>query len=391
LKERKYKIALVANSTWNFYNFRLNVLKAMVENGYEVVIISPADEYLEFLLEKLSVRHIPLRHLDRKGINPVRELLLFRELKKIYQEESPDLIFHYTIKPNIYGSLAAGKLRIRSIAVTTGLGYAFTHSNVISFSARLLYKIALKHSRQVWFLNEDDKSVFLENGLISEEKAKVLRGEGVDTDYFSPIPSTRDHSDTKMIFLLSARMIFDKGIREFVDAVSLLNKKGYNVEGVLVGFLDEDNPKSIPMDLIKKWQSNGSINFLGKTADIRPYIANADCVVLPSFYREGIPRILLEASSMEKPIITSDQVGCKEVVDDNITGLICKKRDVKSLVAAMEKMLLMSPDERTRMGRSGRLKTIKEFDDQLIISTYLHVLAQFNIANKESLALNGTS
>ncbi len=289
-------------------------------------------------------------------------------LYRLYQQIAPDFIIHYTIKPNIYGSLAAKWAGIPSIAITTGLGYTFVNDNWVAKAARGLYKLAFRFPKEVWFLNEDDRQVFLKHRLVSEDKAVLLHGEGVDLTHFAPQAKSVD--DGKVRFLLIARMLWDKGVGEYVEAARIVRQKHPKAVFQLLGACGVANPSVIERAQIAQWEQEGLVEYLGTTADVRPVIANADCVVLPS-YREGIPRTMIESSAMAKPLIVTAVPGCRDVVLPGQTGYLCPVKDATALAACCEKIILMSPETRAEMGAAGRRFMADIFDENLVIEQYL--------------------
>lgn len=354
----------------------MNLVKAILERDYDVVLISPEDEYLEPLLGKINVRHITLHHLKRKGTNPAKELRLLGELKRIYQAERPDLIIHFTIKPNIYGNYVAKLLNIRSICVVTGLGYVFLHETYFSRIAKQLYKYSFNRSDLVVFENKDDKDLFIEQNLVNPEKATYVKGCGVNLDYYKPLLDIKK-STNKTIFTFIGRLMYDKGIGEFITAAEELKHKYSNVEFWLVGEIDGGNPASIGNQQLIEWVENGIVKYFGHIKDIRPLIEKSDCVVLPS-YREGMSRLLTEAIAMEKPVISSDTPGCKDIVDDGENGFLVPIKNADALVEAFERFLQLDEIQRRSMGRKGRQKAIAEFDDQMIARQFLSFIDSFN-------------
>jgi glycosyltransferase involved in cell wall biosynthesis len=361
------KIAFVGNELWSMYNFRGGVIKALKEKGYDITIITPKDNRID-ITKELNVKFIEIP-LERKGTNPLNDLKYLLNLYKIYKKNKFDLIFHYTIKPNIYGSIAAGLLKIPSIAVTTGLGYVFLVNNFTSKVAKFLYKISLRFAKKVWFLNLDDKNEFLKNKIIRENIADILPGEGVNTEKFKPRSSNELKKD-KIIFLMIARVLWDKGFKEYVEAAEKILKKYNNVEFQLLGPIDNGNPSGVKKEIIEDYVQKEVINYLGVTSDVTKYIVKCDCIVLPSF-REGIPRVLLEAASMEKALITTNNVGCKEVVEDGYNGFLCKVKDSNDLANKMEKFINLPEEEKIKLGKNGREKVIKEFDEKIVIEKYI--------------------
>ena len=372
------KILLIANSTWNFYNFRLNIIDALIEKGFEVVLISPQDEYLHALLELKRIRHIPLRQLDRKGTNPWQESKLFMELFQIYRAEKPQLVIHYTIKPNIYGNLAARALGIKSICVVTGLGYVFLHDTLYNKLAKLLYKKSFSKADLVLFENNDDRDLFVAQGLVPAHNSDYLNGCGVNPEHYKPLLEI-NHSGSKSIFTFIGRLMHDKGIIEFINAAKKLSSKYDNVEFWLVGEIDSGNPSSITDTMLCNWIETGIVKYFGQLKDVRPIIQKSDCVVLPS-YREGMSRLLTEAISMEKPVISSDTPGCKQIVDVGRNGFLVPVRDTKALILAIEKFLKLTESERRSMGKAGRQKAMREFDDRLIAAQFVSLIDKVRLS-----------
>jgi glycosyltransferase involved in cell wall biosynthesis len=284
------------------------------------------------------------------------------------RRERPDVFIGYTVKPNVYGSMAANHLGIPVINNITGLGAAFIKESFLTRIVRKLYRVSLRNSRKVFFQNQDDRRYFIESGLSTPDVADLLPGSGIDLEHFSSraIPSSTDEEQEQFRFLLIARMLWDKGVGEFIEAARQLRKKYPHVEFCLLGFLDVQNPTAISREQIQAWVEEGIVNYLGVTDDVRPEIDNADCIVLPS-YREGTPRTLLEAAAMAKPIIATDAVGCREVVDHETNGFLCKLCDADDLAEKMEQMLEMPNEARREMGRHGRARVEQRFDEQFVI------------------------
>nr|AXL05126.1 undecaprenyl-phosphate alpha-N-acetylglucosaminyl 1-phosphate transferase [Aeromonas hydrophila] len=371
----KKKLAFVANTAWSMFNFRHGLLSRLIYDGYQLTIIAPRDEFSD-KLQKMGCAVVDLP-MEAKGTNPLQELKLIYTLYRIYQQITPDFIIHYTIKPNVYGSFAAKIAGIPSLAITTGLGYTFVNDNFIAKIARQLYKMAFRYPKEVWFLNEDDRQAFLAYSLVRENKAKLLHGEGVNVSHFSPIPSASDNNSTT--FLLVARMLWDKGIGEYIEAARVIKSKYPKTHFQLLGACDVPNPSLISREQISIWESEGIVEYLGTTDDVRTVIANVDCVVLPS-YREGIPRTMLEAAAMAKPLIVSDAPGCKDVVINGKTGFLCKVKNRDSLAAAMELIINQSTQEHVDMGVAGRNLVLQKFDEQVVIKKYIDMLSRYNLS-----------
>ena len=379
LKDHNQKtIAIVINTSWNIFNFRLTLMKSLREKGYRVVAIAPRDKYSEKIEQEGFEYHNI--NMNNKGTNPVEDAKLVYAFYKLYKEIEPDVILQYTIKPNIYGSIAAGRLGIPVISTITGLGTVFLKDSFSSKLAKFLYKVALKVPKKVFYQNAHDRELFVESKLVKEEKTDLLHGSGIDTERFKPSETIKEKKET-LQFLFIARLVKDKGIVEYVRAAEIVQNSDHQslitnhpkIEFCILGPFYPGNPTAISEDQMKIWEEEGAVKYLGESDDVMSVINEADCIVLPS-YREGLSRVLLEAASMAKPIITTDVPGCREVVDDGVNGYLCEVKDVDSLAMQMEKMLLLSDDERREMGRKGREKVMSEFDGQLVIRKYLDTI-----------------
>ncbi len=337
-----------------------------MENGHEVIAVAPYDLYAK-QLEALGCKFLELK-MDNEGTSPVSDALLLLRYWLLLRREKPGLFLGFTIKPNVYGSLAANKLGIPVINNIAGLGAVFIRGGWLVQLVQWLYRVALVRSVKVFFQNPDDRQLFLDLRLVKAKVAELLPGSGVDLQRFSLEPMPVANSNFR--FLLIARMLRDKGVSEFVQAARMLRDRWPYVEFCLLGFVDVKNPAAISRSEVESWVAKGFVKYLGVSDDVRNEIAFADCVVLPS-YREGTPRSLLEAAAMGRPIITTDAVGCREVVDHEVNGYLCKLRDAEDLAKMMNQMLLLSPEERTVMGSRGRAKMEAEFDEQIVISKYL--------------------
>jgi glycosyltransferase involved in cell wall biosynthesis len=372
LSDPEKLIAFVSNSAWSLYNFRLDVIRHLHQNGYNILVIAPDDEYSSLLIQE-GCEYISI-DFNNRSENPLLDLSLYNQLKKIYSKKRPALIFHYVIKPNIFGSLAAASCNLKSVAVITGLGYSFAKKNWLYKIVRWLYKRALRKSHEVWFLNNEDAKAFISEKIVDIKRMKVLPGEGVNTDYFSPDSEGHDRNDSTFTFLMGTRLLKSKGIAVYADAARIVRNKGYEVNFELIGFFEKNHPDSIPEEDLTKWENEGLIQYHGFAKDVRTHLKNADCFVFPSSYNEGVPRCLMEAASMELPIITSLNRGCKEVVLNNSNGYVCNLNDPFDVADKMEKMINLSADERTRMGKNGRALVIKKFNVQSVICEYERTL-----------------
>lgn len=378
-KKNKYCIAIVANATWNIYNFRLNILDLLLEKGFNVYVVAPVDKYIFYKEEFPEVKHIPVKNLDRDGTNPIREIILIKEFIKIYRKINPDIVLHYTVKPNIYGGIAAGYLKIPSIAVVTGLGYAFIHNGILKTITKILYKVSTRFHSKIIFENTDDRELFINYKLLPEKKGVSIKGCGVDIDYFSPSQKyssnniTKNKKNKKLIFTFIGRLLYDKGVVEFVEAAKLIKSKFDNVEFWILGEIDKDNPAMVQEEDLIRWVRNKTVIYHGFKENVKKYIAKSDCIVLPS-YREAIARTITEGMAMEKPVIATDTAGCKEAIDDRINGFLVPIREIDSLAIAMERIITMSEEERNIMGKNGRTKAVREFDDNLIAENIYRII-----------------
>lgn len=366
------KILIALNTAWNLVNFRSSLIAALVQSGYEVVTVAPKDEYAK-RLPALGCRYVPLP-MDNKGTHPGRDALLLWRFFSLLRHERPDVLLSYTIKPNVYGSLAAHMLGIPVVNNIAGLGAVFIKGGWLMRLVRSLYTLALSRSAKVFFQNDDDRRMFVEEGLVRREATDLLPGSGIDLQRYSPNPASK--SDSAVIrFLLIARMLWDKGVSEYVAAALMIKQRHANVEFCLLGFLDVENPAAISRTQMDDWVAENIVSYLGVTDDVRPFIADADCVVLPS-YREGTPRTLLEAAAMGRPIVATDAVGCREVVEDGVNGFLCRVGDADDLADKMEQMIALSPEQRAEMGRRGREKMERQFDEKIVIQKYLDTIRE---------------
>jgi glycosyltransferase involved in cell wall biosynthesis len=367
------KIIVNVNSAWNLFNFRAGLIVDLIEAGYEVVAVAPSDDNVP-KLELLGCRFVNLE-MDNQGTNPFRDLLLLWRYWKLFLNEKPDLCLFYTVKPNIFGSLASTFCGVPFVNNVAGLGSVFISGGWLKRVIQTLYKIALRNSIKVFFQNKDDLELFRENKIINSKIADVLPGSGINLNYFTPVKTDIDATkNSSFKFLLIARMLRDKGVVEYVQAAQMLKESGFKAEFNLLGFLDVQNPAAISTEKMNAWVKEGFVNYLGSSDDVREHISNASCIVLPS-YREGTPRSLLEAAAMAKPIITTNAVGCKEVVVDGENGMLCEVKNSADLASKMKQMLLLSEDQRKLMGQKGRLKMEKEYDERIVIQKYLHTIS----------------
>lgn len=359
------RVAIVLNTSWNIFNFRMNLIRSLLAQGYEIHTIAPNDDYTPKLIEAGCTHHS--LKMDSRGANPIKDLALIFELYSIYKKASPDVILHYTIKPNVYGSLAASFLRIPVVNNVCGLGTVFLKNNLVSAVAMFLYKISFRFPKKVFFQNPDDLKLFLDKKLVPAHTVDLIPGSGIDLEKFKPVPFQRNK---KFTFLLISRLITDKGILEYIQAVKKLRSEGLNARFQILGAMDPEHKRGIKASIIDEWVNSGTIEYLGTTEDVRHFIQQADCIVLPS-YREGTPRTLLEAASCSKPIIATNVPGCNQVVENNVNGLLCNLKDANDLADKMNIMTNFSDETLNNFGSNGRLKMEEKFNESIVINKYL--------------------
>jgi len=370
-KKKTRRIVLSSNTAFSLYNFRLHLMRALKEKGYEVIAVSPEDgKYSELLRREFSF--FPVRSLDRKGTNPIKDLKLFFEYFFLFRRLKPDLVINFTIKPNIYGSISAGLLGIPSISVITGLGYVFIRESWLTKFVKLLYWLAFRLNRGVVFQNSEDINS-LRN--LCEGRCLLIESQGVDLKHFDPTLCKEAKKD-EFTFLFVGRLLTDKGIYELIKAYEKLKKENPKVKLIIVGSPDEGNPNSVSKGELEKWVKEGLIEWYGFQEDVRTFYCMADCVVLPSYYREGVPRVLLEAMAMEKPIITTEAPGCRNVCVDGVNGFLVKPRDAESLYLAMKKAVEMGEAELRKMGKKGREIVEQKYEISKIVSEYVKIIEE---------------
>lgn len=373
------KIALVSCYAWQIYNYRMGVVRALHEQGYEIMAVSLHDDYAARLEETGYIRHYPLRYLAPQGQNPFKDFLLLFELYRLYRRLQPDGVLHYTIKPNIYGSIAARLTDIPCINTVTGLGYTFIQKKKTNRLVRCLYRFAFRKVYRIVFHNQDDYRLFTRLGLAESAQCTVSKGSGVNTAHFRP--AARVSPNPVFVFLFVGRIIYDKGIGELVGAIRKLREEGWELECQVLGDSEAGNPTAVPQSVFREWIDEGFIRYLGETDDIRPFFQEADAVVLPS-YREGLSKVLLEGLAMGKPLIATNVPGCRETIEEGANGFLVPLRNAGALADAMRRMMELSPEAIAAMGQRSREKALREFDDQLVIQQYLALVAGLPERNK---------
>ena len=353
-----------ANTAWNLANFRAPIIKALLADGHRVIAAAASDGSESRLTELgAEFRALPIEPSSR---NPVNDLRLFVALLQLLRREKPAILMTFTIKPNIYGMLAARLTGTRAVATVSGLGSAFLAEGATGKLIDHLYRLAFARAEAVFFQNDDDRDLFLERRLVTRPQVRRVPGSGVDVDHFALAQPT---ANARPVFLFIGRLLWDKGVREYVEAARLVAESGVEAEFRMVGECGVDNPSAVPLSQVERWAADGTITYLGPTDDVRGAIAAADCVVLPS-YREGLPRSLLEGAAMGRPLIASDVPGCRDVVVDGDTGFLCAPRSPHDLAAAIRRMAALAPAERRAMGLRARTKIEREFAVDRVVAAY---------------------
>lgn len=372
------KVLLFANTDWYLFNFRRSLAVALREEGHEVLLMSPPGPYGE-KLEAMGFRWIPAP-MDRRSLNPVRELMLLDWLRRFFLDEQPDVVHGFTIKCAVYGSIAARMAKVPArVNAVAGMGYVFTSEApkalILRPFVRALMRFAFngKDARLI-LQNPDDVGLFKAARLVDPNLVRLIPGSGVDCERFSPradCAAAVDEDEARFRVVLPARLLWDKGVAEYVEAARLLSSQGRSIEFLLAGTPDPGNPASVPEEAIRQWVSEGLLQWLGHVNDMPSLFRSVDLVVLPS-YREGLPKGLIEAAASGLPIVTTDVPGCREVVTDEVDGLLVPVRDAAALAAAIARMQ-DDPGMRRRFGCAAREKALAEFDENRVIRQTIDV------------------
>ena len=358
------KVLLVANSSWYIYNFRLQLLRDLRKNNFLVEVVSPYDEFTHLIMENGFKVH--LWGLDRKSVNPISELVSFFRLFKIYKKTEPDIVHHFTIKACIYGSLGA-KLNSTDIILNaiTGLGHLFISENILKriilFFLSPIYRFVFtsKGSRVI-FQNEDDKESLINLGITNRNVACTIAGSGVDTKFFKPDSNATKSFHQPLRLLFPARLIKEKGINELLEACKLLWSQSISMELYIAGDLDKGNPSTLTIREKKVIQNNSRIHLLGHVSNMYELYNSIDIVILPS-WREGTSKVLLEAASLEKPIITTDTSGCRNIIKHGVSGLLVNLKDARSIERAVL-LYLHNPSFAFGLGVNARKEVVTKFN-----------------------------
>lgn len=371
------KIILSSNSCWNLYNFRKNLIKKLLDNNIEIYILSPEDDYSENLI-KMGCKFINIK-IETNRISPIKDFLLLINYFNILKVLKPDFFFAFTIKPNIYGSLSANYLNIKVINNITGLGTVFFKKNLIQYFVIYLYKISMKKSFKIFFQNFDNLSFFKKNKIVDNNKVDTIAGSGVDLDIFKYTPLKSKNSES-LIFLFFGRLLWEKGIKEYSEAIKIIKIKFPKVQFQILGSIDTNNKSSVTYSFIKKLENASLIKYLGYTNNVLKHIQNCDCVILPS-YGEGMPKSLLEACAVGRPIIASNVSGCKDIVIEGKNGFFCEPKNSESLSKAIFKFISLNNIQRKKLGTFAHIFIKRNFDENLVINKYTDIVFNKNILN----------
>lgn len=370
-------IAFASNSSWYLFNFRRSSISRLVKMGYRVICFAPRDGYSHDLTE-LGCQFVDVS-INNNGKNPIEDLKLILLLYKLYKLHKPIAVFHFTIKLNIYGTLAASLCKIPSVNNISGLGTAFLEQGFLNWVVKLLYRVTQNFAFKIFCQNQDDFNLLLEEKLVPANKLFLLPGSGVDLERFHP--DLRDIAKNQYFtFLYVGRMLADKGLHELVSAITSINSKKLTCNLVLCGFEDNANQSNISSTQLEEWGELSGIDWIGPSNSVEMVMSKADAVVLPS-YREGMPKTILEAFAMSIPVVATNVAGCSNIVDDGVNGILCEPRDTKSLERKLLKMMQLSPQKRMSMGSSGRKKVIKYYDEKIVVNILENTIVEIKAAN----------
>lgn len=368
------KILFCDNVLWGLVNFRGSVIRHFVQQGDEVVLVAPQDDESVMKVDILEgVRYIPVR-LNRCSRNPFTDLIYCAHLYRIYRKEHPDYIFHYTIKPNVYGSIAARLAGINCTGMVAGLGYGLLGDGMLSRLLAVMYRYAFKYVSSIFVLNQFNYQYLLDHKFCSSAQLRLFKGgEGVD---LSAYPYVREESGSPVVFLMVGRVLYDKGYREYVQAAKIVKQQYPDVRCQLLGMLDETYPAHVDEEELKRDVEEGTIEYLASTNDVMQYLGRSGVVVVLPSYFEGLSRSLMEACAVGRPIIATDIPGCRETVDEGKNGFLVKVKDSSSLAEGMLRYLSLSDAEKQAFSRHSRKKAEETFDVRQVIKEYEKDLAK---------------
>lgn len=365
----KVVVVLVSNTSWYLYNFRRGTIQALRKAGYRVVALAPQDDYSRRLVEELGIEHMVLP-MEGKSTRMVVEARTLLALSTMLRRLKPAFVYNFTVKANIYAGLACQALSIPYANNVSGLGTAFLHDSWLFRRVRSLYGFANRGARRVFFQNQEDHDLFQSHGLLADTPTTVLPGSGMNTTRFTSLPLP---ASTPFTFVMIARLLADKGVREYVQAAEQVRAAHLETRFMLIGPLGASNRTAITEDEVRQWQQAGVIDYLGEQADVRPFIEQAQVLVLPS-YREGMPRTVLEAAAMGRPAVVSDVPGCRQAIEPGVTGWLCEVKSADSLARRMQECIDMPAEQLQQAGTAARGRIEAEFDERIVIQAALACL-----------------
>lgn len=354
------RVLFLVNHDVVIYNFRKELVERLLKEGYEVIISSPYGERID-LLKDIGCKFVEVK-LDRHGKNPLDELKLIVYYKELIKTVKPVIIFSYTIKPNLYGTLAASTCNVPIVTNITGLGSAVENPGLMQKGMIVLYKLAFKKAQTVFVQNTENQQFFIDNN-IAVDKLKLLPGSGVNLKQFHVLEYP---SDERIEFVFISRIMKEKGIDHYLEMARYIKLKYPKTHFHICGFCEEEYE-----NILKDYEEQGIITYHGLIMDIREVLAYTHCTIHPTYYPEGLSNVLLESLASGRPIITTDRSGCREVLDDGVNGYMIKQRDTQSLIRTVEKFILLSNEQRKQMGLAGRKKVEKEFDREIVVNIYM--------------------
>lgn len=374
------KVLLSSNTSWYLYNFRASTIRRLIAEDHQVICLSPTDAFSTRLESELGARHVPLP-LDGKSTSALMELRSLGYIWRMMRQDRPDIVFNFTVKMNIYCGLVCALQRIPFANNISGLGTAFIHNSWLFRRVQQLYGWVNRRARHLFFQNEEDLAVFRDKGMLGDTPHTLLPGSGIDLELFSPVPLPAPEPVT---FIMIARLLGDKGVREYAQACKILKAKIVPVRCLLLGPLGASNRTAVAEEEVVHWQEQGLLEYLGTTDDVSPMIAQSHVLVLPS-YREGMPRTVLEAAAMGRPAIVTDVPGCRQAILPESTGWLCEVRNAASLAQQMERVVAMSAGARQRAGQAARAYMEEKFSEIIVVDAYLACLPQ-RLAKLSSVA-----
>ncbi len=381
---RAPRLLFVVNHAGFFLSHRLPIAHAAARAGYDVHVATPRSKHVaQIEAQGLSWHELAL---SRSGVNPLAEWRTFRRLCALYRDVSPDIVHHVTSKPVLYGTLAARLTHVPAVVnAVSGMGHVFTEGGVRRRTLRAAisaaYRILLRHPRmRVIVQNREHRDLFVRRGWTREADTVLISGSGVDLSRF--VPRARERVGPVRI-VLASRMLYTKGVADFVEAARLLRQRGAKAVCALVGEPDQDNPASIPLPVLQGWHDEGAVVYRGRQEDMPAVLAEADIVCLPTYYGEGIPKVLIEAAACALPIVTTDWPGCREVVEDGENGLLVPVKEPGALARALE-TLVGDPALRRAMGECGRARIRGRYSLESVVSRTLAVYSSFSVRESVS-------